>query len=193
MPSSRRPLAPLLAFFALASWGVACLDPLYEVGEEAHGGWKVCCKGGGIDTCLCGAGASCPTQFRACAGGQCAVPGRSCACPVPGATCGGGQYGGAGGGGGGAGGGGGGGGAQDAGTVADAGASDGGVPADGGTAADAGAPYDAGQPAEILYEPCCLGGRVSTCLCAAGGCDRPPFTACPRAACVEAGGSCPSG
>ena len=170
-PRPRR-FPALLVFFA-AMAGVACFDPLYEVGEELLG-WKVCCSAGRVDTCLCGPNLRCASEFRACAAGSCAPANGLC--------------GGGGGGGGAGGGGGGGGGPQDAGTAWDAG-----TPGDAGTTPDAGSGSDAGPTPDPVFEPCCYAGRVTTCVCPGAVCSSPAFDACPRGACVPQGESCPSG
>ncbi|MEW5737933.1 MAG: hypothetical protein AB1938_03350 [Myxococcota bacterium] len=194
-----------------------CFDPLYESGQPLEDTWVVCCDGAFLDTCLCENTATCQQAFAVCAGGMCSR-GTSCGGTADGGAgggagtgggTGGASGGGSGGGGGGFGGGtgggagGGGGGFLDAG-VQDGGVSDAGVE-DGGTGGGTGGGFGGGAGGgagggfgggsggggPTRYEPCCVNGAVTSCVCPASGCLGLTFKPCAAGRCVAAGASCP--
>ena len=148
-----KPMTPRFCCLLVAGWGLAgCLDPLYE--DNGLGG-----PGTKYGVC-CSAGrvstCACPSDM------SCNYPLLACAggrcVPAPGGQ-----------------------------PQGSCGGADSGTPFDGGTAFDSGTAEDGGVvrldggTAES-YAPCCLFGRVDTCLCTNGKC--PPFTPCARGTCI---------
>ena len=186
-----------------ASVAAGCLDPLYEDG--AFNGYFVCCQAGHVSTCGCETNMSCLPSFRPCAAGTCTNAlscfggGNDAGTGGGGGSTGGGTGGAGGGAGGGsaggsAGGAGGGTGGGSAGGTGGGGVLDGGGGGTGGGTAGGSAGGTAGGvaggfggggvPIEPVYELCCVGSVVTTCVCPNGVCANAPFTACPLGICI---------
>jgi len=180
--AARTPTWPaLLVGGVLGLTAQACFDPLYESGQPLVDTYVVCCEAGRLTTCLCQDVNTCEAAFVACAGGSCTT---ALACDGTGGGTGGGAAGGGTGGafGGGSGGGAGGGtgGGAGGGSIEDAGA---------GGGAGGGATGGGGGAAQA-WEPCCVNGWVTSCVCAPSGCAGAGFLPCAGGRCAASTGSC---
>jgi hypothetical protein len=184
----------------------ACFDPLYESGQPLQDTYVVCCQAAQLTTCLCQDVTTCEGSFLACAGGRCTTaPVCSGAGGGSGGGAGGGSQdagtGGGGGAGGGAGGGSGGGAGGGTGGGATGGGSGGGGASGGGAGGGAGGGLGGGAGGGATgggtgggvpsaWEPCCVGGAVTSCPCPPSGCTGAGFKPCAGGRCVMPSGTC---